>query len=257
MTFADMGVPIDTRAARRFGIVRMEDLNVAPAERLSSLAERALEPGLAGDIETRGEEVAGIEAEADREVGEVVGKLAEGLQLFEAGAEAVASSGGVLEEDGHRTRAEIVSGIAQAESERRDSLLPGATLGAAGMYHQVLGSDGRRALQLTVKGGDGSRADQGVVGREIDQIAGVNYQGIQIVAFPGGPQPVDIRHSGDGTPPHTGAGGEDLKSVCAQLRGFEGRFFERTGNRCVNPETQGRFQVTTCGELCLLFRHLL
>ena len=67
----------------------------------------------------------------------------------------------------------------------------------------------------------------------------MDNQRVQVEAFAGGAEQLDLSRIGHAGPPHTGAGGEDLKGVGAQIRSGECRRFERAGRKSVYAEAQG------------------
>ena len=112
------------------------------------------------DIEAGGEQVAGVEAVADREIGQVARQIADGLQFFEAAAEVASRADRVLDQHGEMRRVNAVRGVAQAEHERGDPFFDGVAAIAAGMQHQVLRADRRGALQFAAKALDRLAADR-------------------------------------------------------------------------------------------------
>ena len=65
---ADVGVPVHARSARRLGVVRVDQMYALEADRSLDCQDRRPQAGLGGDIETGGQQVAGIQALSDRKI---------------------------------------------------------------------------------------------------------------------------------------------------------------------------------------------
>lgn len=212
---SDVLVAIGMRTEGGAGIVGVDEVEVRKAEGLFGTLKGGAEPGGGGDVEAGGEEMAGVEAEAGGDVDEVVGELAEGLELFEFAAEVGAGAGGVFEKDGEVARAEAVDGVAEGEDDGGDALFDGLVAIAAGVDDEVFGADGGGAFDFGAEAGDGFGADDGVERGEVDEVVDVDGEGAEVVAFAGGAEEPDLVGVGGTGSPHARAGGEDLEGIGA------------------------------------------
>ncbi len=164
-------------------------------------------------------DVAGVEADGDGGAGSEA--LDEFGYLLELAAEGELGAGGVFDEDFEVVvlPGEAVDGALDGLGGEAEAFVAGEALPASGMEDEVLGAEGEGALDLSSKSQNGVGADGFGLAAEVDEIAGVDGDGADVV------QGAELAHPGGvfgfdrGGAPHAGAGGEDLEGVGA---GFDG-----------------------------------
>src|SRR5262245_27796606 len=92
VTPADVLMAIGARAERRLRIVGVDQLYILHPEDAIRVAYGLLEPCFAPDIESGGEQMAGIEAVADRQSRDRRGPVPNRAQFFEARAEVASTA---------------------------------------------------------------------------------------------------------------------------------------------------------------------
>src|ERR1039458_3796336 len=101
VALANVGVAIDVGGQRGFTVIGVNHVHAVEAEQRFGAAQRVAEATLCGNIETRGEQMTGVEAVADGETGKFGGAVAHELEFLEAAAQLTAGAGGVFQEDGN------------------------------------------------------------------------------------------------------------------------------------------------------------
>ncbi len=138
------------------------------------------------DIETGDEAVAGIEAEADGDI-EVGGdQLADVAQFLELAAELRSSTGGIFQQDGEpraggKGRVYRLPGLGERFGHVDDAFFDGKSFIVAGVRDEVVGSDEDGAFDLAGKAEDRFLPDFAGRRSEIDEIAVVNDQRLDVV----------------------------------------------------------------------------
>ena len=81
LAFADVLVPVEVGAERRLGVVGVDDVcTMVEAQDAFGLAHGGAKTGCGGDVEAGGEQMAGVQAVADGEVGDSRREVADGLR---------------------------------------------------------------------------------------------------------------------------------------------------------------------------------
>src|ERR1017187_2638921 len=227
VALADLGVAIHAGAQRRFGIVGVKDVDMVEIQNALRLAESGAQAGHGGDVETRGEQVAGVQAVPDREIAPAACQIADGSQFLKAAAHRGAAAGGVLQQNRDAAPCESVGRLAQAPGTSGDSLFQCLAFVAAGVDYQKLRSEDGRALQFPAEGLNGFGANRRVPRGQVDQVVDVAHQRVDVMP------PADVAErlhlGGVGGPgaPHARAGREDLECIRADFDGPQRGLFER------------------------------
>ena len=238
VAFADMGVAIHVGAARKLTVVGVKDMDVGYAEDVFGGAKGGTQSGNGNDIEASGEQVTGIEAVTDGEIGELGGEIADGAEFLEFAAQMAAGAGCVFQQDGQLVGRQAVGGVVESEGEGGDAFLHGVAAVTAWVDHQIFSADGDGALQFAAEGIDGFRPDYRVERCEVDQIVGVDDERREAETLAGGAQELDLQGVGNAGAPHAGTGGEDLEGGGSQIGRRECRGFQRSGSESVDAEAQ-------------------
>ncbi len=93
----NLGVAVNARTQGRLRIVGVDHGHVFQVEDGIGLAKRGSQARRADDVESGGEEMAGVEAIADRGGGEFAGEAPDVAQFFESAADAGSATRGVFE----------------------------------------------------------------------------------------------------------------------------------------------------------------
>jgi AcrR family transcriptional regulator len=221
--------------------VDVKHAHVRQPEQAFGAAHGFAETGGRGDVEAGGQQMAGVQAVADGEMGEAARTFAEGCQLLEAAAEVGAGAGGIFEQHGEAAGMETGGGGAERGDGIRDAFLHGAASTTAGMEHQILRADSGGALQFPTERGDGFGADHGVGGGQVHQVADVDHQGVEVKPPARGREKPDLGRVGQPGAPHARACGEDLEGVGPQLRRMKRGVFERPGGGGVDAQSPCSF----------------
>jgi len=226
LALADFGVAVDAGAQRSFGIVGVDNVDVGHAEHLIGAADGVAEARRAGDVEARGEQVAGVKAKADGKAGDFACQAADVPQFFEAAADVASRAGGVFEQHSELRRKEAGSGLAQTIHEGDDTFVYGSAAVTAGVEDQVLSADGGGALQFASKRFDGFGVDFRIAGGEIDQIVDVDDEWLDGVTSASGLKMPDLDRIRRAGAPHARAGRENLKGLSADFGSAQRDLFE-------------------------------
>jgi hypothetical protein len=93
------------------------------------------------------------------------------------------------------------------------------------MGHEVIGADLQRSLNLRAEAGNRLRANGGIDGGEVNEVAVVHGQRPEIVLLPHLLHGADVRGVADTAPPHARTRREDLKGIGAEFDCFQCAFF--------------------------------
>src|ERR1035441_4499809 len=132
VALANLGVAIHAGAQRRLGIVGVKDVDMVEIQNALRLAESGAQAGHGRDVETRGEQVAGVQAVTDREIARATRQNVDGPQFLKAAAHRGAAAGGVLQQTRDAAPFEAGGRLAQAFGTRGNSLFQPLTLASEG-----------------------------------------------------------------------------------------------------------------------------
>ncbi len=240
LAFADVFVAVEMGGECAFGIVGVDDFDEIETESFVGGGDGFFETGGVCNVEAGGEEVAGIEAVADVEVGLASGEIANDAELFKATADLVAAADGVFEEHGEGRGAEPGGSFGEAEGEGGEALFEGLTFEVAGVEDEVIGGYDFGAIEFAAEGGDGFGADFGIERGEVDQIVGVDDERREVQALAEGGEAGGVGGVGFRGAPHAGTCGEYLEGVGAEAVGFEAGDFQGFGGGGVESDSQER-----------------
>src|SRR5690242_11361830 len=83
IALSDVLMAVDPGTERRFGIVRVDDLDIAEAHHPLRLPQGVLQAVRGVDFETRRQQVAGVEAISDAKIAQFTDQIADGTQFLE------------------------------------------------------------------------------------------------------------------------------------------------------------------------------
>src|SRR5579863_5396723 len=162
-------MPVDMGAERSLGIVSVNHADVVEPKQAVRFRDGVAQTGCARDIEAGGQKMAGIETEADREIGHLRRVLAQDVKLLKAAAELRACARGVFKQQHELAESKALRGRGHVFEDIENSLLEGLALVIAGMRDQVIGSDGNGTFELSAEGLDGLGSHAAVDRGEIDE----------------------------------------------------------------------------------------
>ena len=165
--------------------------------------------------------MASIEAEPDRDVGQLGSKFPHHIQLFEFSAKLRARADRVLDQKHEISELKTMRRLADAFEKMHDSLFHGMAFVVPGMCDQVLSADGHSADQFTAERLYRHVANLFVGRREVDQVVVMNRQWIEIVLLTGLVQQPDGGQARRRGFPLPWTRRENLERIGAQLCGLE------------------------------------
>jgi len=223
---ADIFVAIEMRTQSAFRIVGMDDLHVRDTEDLLGVRDGLLKARRSGDIEARGEEVAGIETVGKGKMTVALAEIANHAQFLEFRAELMAGTDGVLKQNRETFGFEIMSRFGKAEHEGCDALLYWLIFVIARVQDKIVRANFLRTIQLTTEGPNGFFANHWIDAGEVCEVVRVDNERVEIPGFACFAEPLNVGGIKPGCAPHAGAGGEDLKGIPTELMALQGRVFE-------------------------------
>src|SRR4051812_13781203 len=137
--------------------------------------ERGREAVLVAYVVAGREGVRGVEADAEVQFGAPAGDLA---QVLEAVADALALPGRVLQKNPQGVEFEPFARGLQTFGAGADGILFAGAAGTARVEDEVVCAEREAALDLLAEGGDGLLADAFVRGGEVDEVVGVDDDGV-------------------------------------------------------------------------------
>ena len=129
---------------------------------------------MSDDIEARGQEMTGIQAVADREIGKFAGEIADRLQFLQAAAQMTAGARGVFQQDGDLVGRQALRRVAQSKHESGDALFDRRAPVTAGVQDEILGADRVGAFQFAAEGSDRFAPNHRIEGGQVDQVVDVD-----------------------------------------------------------------------------------
>ena len=171
---------------------------------------------VSGYVKVAGVEADGYGSAAGLEGGDQLG------DLFEFAAERELGAGGVFDQDAEvRGLAEVEpgDGVFDGLLGELEAFVAGEAFPAAGMEDEVFGAECEGSLDLAAEGSGGVEADGFGLAAEVDEVAGVDGDGADVVFGSEFAHLCGVFRFDGGGLPLTGARGEDLEGVCA---GFDG-----------------------------------
>ena len=217
----------------------MNQVNVLNSEYRVDALDGFAQPRGVGDIEAGGEEMAGIEAIADRDLAFARREIADGSQFFEPAADLRSGPDSVFEQHRETVETKAEFSLRHSENERGHPFFARRTFVVARMDDEILGADRVGALEFAAEGVDRTFSDDGIERSQVDQVAYMNGQRREIVLFAGFAEGADIGGCWRDRSPHAGAGGEDLEGIGSKFCCFDCCVFEGLGARSVDSDAQG------------------
>ena len=179
--FADMFMPVHTRAQRRLRIVHVNHGDPVESNRAANILQRGLQALSRAQIPPGGKQVGRIDADAQRQFRACVD---DSLQLFEARPHRGALPRRILEKQLQIAELQSSRRLLQPLRDRSDCLVHAAIRTATSrVRHQIVRAEGNRAHKLLMEGLHGSGAQHGIRGREVDQVIVVNGERTQCEFF--------------------------------------------------------------------------
>lgn len=207
IAFADVLMTVEAGGEGGFGVVEVDDGEEGGGEGGDG----------GGEIDAGGEGVGGVEAEGGGQRDGGGGAVADFEELVKGSAEGVALPGGDFPEEGEAGGGKVVGGGSDACLEEGDSGAGGLPFGGAGVGDEEIGVEGNGAEELGAHGGNGFFADGSIGGGEVDEVAVVDDEGLDVEPKAGGAEGVDLSGIKRGGAPGAGAGGENLNGVGADV----------------------------------------
>src|SRR5690348_11123773 len=174
------------------------------------------------DVVARSEEMGSIETRRHWNIPESRKNLA---KLFQPRADCSSHSRGVLDENPQAPEWSSLRGLPGRFDHICNSLLRGSLSAGAGMHHDKISAQGNAAHEFIMERLDGTGAQHGLRGGQIDQIIGMNNQRAKskLRAARAKGRRVHLWNPCRATLPHARAGRKDLQGIASQLAGgFEG-----------------------------------
>ncbi len=226
LAFADVFVPIQMRTQRSFGIVGVEDLDLVEPEYAVGCGYCCFQTGGGGDIEARGQKMAGIKAIGDREASFAGRQIPDHSDFFETLTDPGAASYCVFEKHGQAGGTESRGGFGEAQCERRKTLFERLVFIVTRMEDKIVCADGFGAVKFATEGCDRLLSYLWIERGQVDEVIGVDHERREIQPLAGGFEAADIVWIRRGSPPHARTGGEDLEGIGAETVSFEAGVFE-------------------------------
>jgi len=92
-------MPVDVRSQRAFGVIGVNHAHIVEAQQSIRFTDHMLQSGGVRDIETAGQQMASVQAESDRHVGQFGREFAHHMQLFETPSKLRARADRVLDQE--------------------------------------------------------------------------------------------------------------------------------------------------------------
>ena len=204
-----------------FGIVGVNHAHVFEPQNAVRFGDGLLQALRGRDIVAGRQQMARVEAKADRQIGHLRGAYSRITCSSSNRPPSCAPAPTVFSTSSiSLPNFNPLAAAGDAFEEMQNALLDRLAFVIARMRHQVFGADGDGALQFASERLDRLRADALVRRREIDQIVVVDHQRRQIVAFPRALEQDDPGLARSRRLPLPRAGRKNLERVRAQLGGF-------------------------------------
>src|SRR5690242_11280505 len=139
LAFSDVGMTVETRTERTFGVVGVDHFHLIHAESEISRSDGLIEARGGGHVITGRQKMAGIEAVCDREIGLAGGEIPNRAQLFKFAPDLIPASDSVFEQHGQARRPKSSRRPGKRHCELRHALLESLALVAARMKHEIVG----------------------------------------------------------------------------------------------------------------------
>lgn len=196
----------------------MDNGHVFKPECLFRVGEESLEPAFGSKVESGDVGVAGVKAEADREVQVWRNEGSNGSEFFEVPAQLCARSSGIFEQDckagiPKQFGIDVAAGCDDGFRNVEDAVFGSEALVIAGVGDQVFGADQQGTFNFKLESLDRFFANDRGRRSKVDQITVVDDEGEDIVLVALGLQEFYLCRVRAFSAPHAGAGGENLQGI--------------------------------------------
>ena len=174
VTLAYVGVAIHMRGPGELTVVGMNHVHVGETEQGFGTAQGIAKAGLRDDIETRGQQMTGIEAVADREIGKLAGEIADRLKFLQATAQVASGARGIFQEDSDLVGGQTLRRVTQSKDEGGDALFDGRAPVTSGMQDEILSANRVGAFQFPAEGTDRLAPNHRIERGQVDQVVDVD-----------------------------------------------------------------------------------
>ncbi len=244
-SFANMFMAVEFRSSRGLGVVAMPNPYGLKADGSLNLLHGFGVALFTDDVISGDVNVTGIQAHGNRSAG--TKRLDKFRDLLQRTAEGKLGSGGILNQNPEvgALPGQTIDGLLNRLCGQPQALIAGQALPASRVQDQKLRSQSQGALYLATKSGNGVGPHTLCLRAHVDQVAGMNRHGADVVLLAQFLEPGRIGRLHRTGLPHTRTGGEDLEGV--------GAAFDGAGNGCVHTAGRGEVNADTLLCNCHLF----